>query len=239
MQKTDVTLFAGNTQIFDEISNSAIFKNKKVINGIYPLPDKTIFKPISIATSKKHFGIETDKKVFFFGAVSLSDKRKGMSVLIEAIQIVNSKLDEIKYDKDKLLFLIAGSNFHNSRNAIPLNTKEIGYIHGYSDLSKAYNASDFFICPSLEDSGPTMVLQSILCSIPVISFNIGFSRDYIINNVNGYTSQIKNSESLAESLYKAIMLGKKEYETMKSNVATTATEISKVGFVDRIANVIS
>ena len=52
------------------------------------------------------------------------------------------------------------------------------------DLVNFYNSSDFMINYTIEDAGPMMINESLACGIPVISFRIGGSKYFILNNRN-------------------------------------------------------
>ena len=88
-----------------------------------------------------------------------------------------------------------------------LDNKKISYnfyssINSEKKLIKFYQESDFFINQSIQDVGPTMVSESLACGIPVISFDIGMSKDLIKNDRNGYLIKTKFSTNLAKILKK-------------------------------------
>ena len=95
-----------------------------------------------------------------------------------------------------------------------LDNKKISYnfyssINSEKKLIKFYQESDFFINQSIQDVGPTMVSESLACGIPVISFDIGMSKDLIKNDRNGYLIKTKSSTNLAKILKKCIFINKK------------------------------
>ena len=54
--------------------------------------------------------------------------------------------------------------------------KSIGYL-SHEDLVHAYQASDIYLSPSVEDSGPMMLRQAAMTGIPTVAFNIGNALD--------------------------------------------------------------
>lgn len=239
IQRADVKLFACNEQIYSQIKSSSIFKNKEVFNGIYPVPDESVFKLKNKSNIRERLQIGKNEIVFLFGAVSLSDKRKGMSVLIEALSKFSLKLKELGYDEDLLRFLVVGSNINEIRNKVPFKLMDLGYIKDYSILADVYNAADYFICPSIEETGPTMVLQSVLCETIVISFNIGYSMELFKGKLKNLIAEETSSTSLSECLLRAIMLNNEEVESYKEELKQIKNSLNIKSVVNRINKLIS
>src|ERR1035437_371421 len=135
------TLIAATQVDYLRVKNSSLYKSMPCIK-LFEIIDEVRFKPSeSNKEMKKYFEIDENKKVVFFGATFLEEERKGMSLLVQAINL-------IKYDN--VILLIAGIA---DIGVISLDHKRVGYL-SESDLIKAYQAADLFVCPSLEDSGP-------------------------------------------------------------------------------------
>ncbi|MBC35365.1 MAG: hypothetical protein CL663_04915 [Bacteroidetes bacterium] len=222
--KTDLTLIIGNKFVAEQAAASAIFKDKKIISGIYPVPDKTIFHKKDSTSCKERFGIDPSKKVFFIGSASFKDIRKGMHELAQALLMLDQNNPEFKKD---IVLLVAGLNSNVLTSLVPLECVQIDFITNYNELAEAYNAADFYISPSLEDSGPTMVVQSILCGTPVISFNFGFSMEYIIHGESGFTSDEKTIEALCGLIKQAIEQDPEQFKKMEAKVISIAQTISQ------------
>jgi glycosyltransferase involved in cell wall biosynthesis len=234
IQKTDITLFACNTQINNEIISSSIFSGKKVINGIYPVPDSSIFKPTNKKDAKGRFGIDEDQQVIFFGAVSLADERKGMPILIEALNIFWTSLININYDVTKIILLVAGSDFGVDSIKLKFKIKYIGFVGNYNALSQAYNAADMFVCPSIEETGPTMVLQSILCKTPVVSFNVGYSNEFFAEDRSGLIAKNKTPLDLANCLLKAILMDARSKDEYLNTLNVISQKLSLTLVIEKI-----
>lgn len=234
MQNTDVSLFAANSQLADQLKKSSIFQNKKIISGIYPVPDKEIFKILSKNEARNFFDIANDEIVLFFGSVSLAEKRKGIEILNQSFNLLYEKLLKTSFDTNKILLLHAGYSPSIDNKKHSFRMKDLGFINDYNVLSKAYNVSDFFICPSIEDSGPTMILQSILCGTPTISFDIGYATDFVRHEINGFIAFEKNAEKLSESLFKAINQSSDSYDCIKKEVIKTSEKIDQYIVLNKI-----
>lgn len=108
-----------------------------------------------------------------------------------------------------------------------LDKKKISYnfyssINNEKKLINFYRNSDFFINQSIQDAGPTMVSEFLACGIPVISFDIGMSKDLIKNDFNGYLIKEKSSIALAKILRKCLFISKKKITIMRKNSRNTA-----------------
>ena len=210
-----LTLLACNSQLKEQILSSSIFKKYTVLSGFLPVPDRSIFYPRDIISSRDHFKIPLNSKVLFFGAASISDRRKGMEILTKALTILKEKL---LYENPSIFLLIAGGNSIEILEQLPFPYLNIGFISDFGELALAYSAADFHLSPSIEDSGPTMVLQSMLCHTPVVSFDIGYSKDLIYDAENGFKTQLKNEQSFSECIFRAVSLNDEEYLEMLENL---------------------
>jgi len=74
-----------------------------------------------------------------------------------------------------------------------------------------------FLCPSIEDSGPLMINESIMCGTPVVSFDMGVAPDLVHTGKTGYRATLKDSEDLARGIYKLLNLSDTEYAQMSGN----------------------
>jgi glycosyltransferase involved in cell wall biosynthesis len=177
-------------------AKQSLLTRDKPVFYIPNILDTTVFKPMDKAIAKHILNIENDKRVIAFGAVSIDSTRKGWPYLQKALEILKHN-----DDFDKVIILIFGSDYNmDVANAIPFETKFMGYLNDEYSTSLAYNASDVFIVPSLADNQPTTVQESLSCGTPVVGFNIGGIPDMIIHKENGYLAAYKNSEDIATGI---------------------------------------
>lgn len=72
-------VFAGNRQILEQMRASSLFRNQIIHEGIFPVPDKSIFKFADQTLIRKKWSFQSDSLIFFIGSVSLTEKRKGVA----------------------------------------------------------------------------------------------------------------------------------------------------------------
>lgn len=164
--------------------------------------DEDIFHPASdIQTLRAKFKIPDGKRVVFFGCSNLNEPRKGMRVLTEALNMIH---------RDDCVFIVAGKfNMPDLKHDVI----KLGYVD-ISTLSEAYQVADVFVCSSLEDSGPMMVNQSIMCGTPVVSFEIGVSLDIVHTGKTGYRAKFNDAKDLAKGINYILDMPSKKYDSM-------------------------
>lgn len=188
------TVVAPTSLLLEQVSRSSIFRNwpcEKVMLGVEP----DVFTPSSRREARLKLGLPPDSKVIFFGAQLLSQKRKGMVYLIDALNILS---EQGFFAANNAIAVCAGNGDGISElldKNVPIQS--LGFLHGDASLALAYNAADVFACPSIEDSGPMMINESIMCGTPVVAFRMGVADDLIINDETGYIAALRDSKDLA------------------------------------------
>ncbi len=182
----DLSVITFSESDFIRAKQASLFRDKHVIK-LLGFVDERIFTPGNKETARRYFDVSIHEKVLFFGASSLKEKRKGMKLLLDALTTIQT---------DGFTLLIAGDF---SVAALKGNVKNLGYLN-VDELVMAYQAADVFICPSLEDSGPMMINQSLMCGTPVVAFNVGVAQDLVITGETGYKVMEVDSSKLAEGI---------------------------------------
>lgn len=164
------------------------FRREIIHNGV----DLTIFKKIDKAFAREFLNLPVDKKIVLFGAESIHNRRKGFSLLQNAMQSLNLK--------DCFLCVFG----HLPPDTIAHDHKDLGVIQDERLLSIVYSAADVFVNPSLEEAFGQVTIESIACGTPVVSFPTGGSKDVIIDDLNGLLASDFSDESLTQALEKAL-----------------------------------
>jgi len=153
-----------------------------------------------------------EKKIIFVGSRSLKLERKGLKFFLEALQIL---ANQSHVNKDNVVVAIAGkgTKIETLINKT-FQCKHLGFLKGDKMLASAYQAADLFVCPSIEDSGPVMINEAILCGTPVVSFEMGVAPDLVHADKTGYRAALKNSEDLAKGMAYVLDLSSDEAEKM-------------------------
>jgi glycosyltransferase involved in cell wall biosynthesis len=62
---------------------------------------------------------------------------------------------------------------------------ELGPQRGDAALARAYQAADFFVSPSTNETGPMMAGEAMACGRPLIAYPIGIAPDLVEQGRNG------------------------------------------------------
>lgn len=231
LNQADITIISGSSHLHNQVKQSGLFQ-KKISKLILLGINSEIFKPAKDSSIKESLNIPEQNRVIFFGAEHEDDKRKGISYLKEAIIHLTKEND---VDLSKIVFMIAGKN----RRKLDLGISEIhlGYLESENELARAYQIADLFVCPSVEDSGPMMINQSIMCGTPVVSFDMGVAKDLVVHEKTGYKVPLYDTKAMANSIMHFLQLDDTKQQIMSANcrelgLEKTSSEVQAKFFID-------
>lgn len=124
-------------------------------NGVEP--DK--YHLLNREVCRDKLGIAHDRKVFLFSSYAIEDKRKGLSLLIEALQNLQD---------DHVTLFCLGHYL-----AIPDTTLDIhcvGLVDDKEMLSVYYSAANYFVLCSFQEGFAQTPLEAMACGTPVVAF---------------------------------------------------------------------
>lgn len=221
IQKGNLIPIAGSEQHYQQLLKSSLFKDipkYKIINSI----DPKIYKPGNKNISREKLSLPLDKKIIFFGATFHTTRRKGLKELIKALNILSISIDDNL--KSNILLVSAGKSMDFILD-IDLPYKSIGFL-SHEELVYAYQASDIYLSPSVEDSGPMMLRQAAMTGTPSVAFNIGNALDFVFNGKTGHLAELYDTNDFANGIRKILKLNKVEYEKMSQNCRQNALQIA-------------
>ena len=190
-ENLDLTIVTPSSWLGECARESSLFCNTRVEvipNGI----DLNRFKPIDKNIARDILCLPKDKKLILFGSLSaLSDKRKGFSLLKEALKKYFSK------ENKGIELIIFGSSKPRDEENLSFKTHYLGRLNDEISLALVYSAADVMIVPSMQDNLPNTVMESLACGTPVVAFNIGGIPDMIEHQKNSYLAIPFKTEDLA------------------------------------------
>lgn len=190
LKNIDISVICFSEEDFQRAGKSSLFKEKNKFKLFLPVDEK-IFHPLeSKNIGKNKLGIDENKLVVLLGASNIQDKRKGLELFYQAWK-------DIKVDK--IVLLVIGKADNECLESLGEAVRYLGTVNE-KDLITCYQAADFFVCPTIEDSGPYMINQSLMCGTPVVSFNIGVSIDFVRTGVSGYNCGCPSVFSLKKGI---------------------------------------
>ncbi|WPP52619.1 glycosyltransferase [Catalinimonas niigatensis] len=150
-----------------------------------------IFKLQNQYKAREELNLPQDKKIALFVSQRIKNYRKGFDLLREAIGVVNNITSNLHVVAIGNKQFVEDSGIHY-----------LGSIKNETEMAKAYAAADVFILPSREDNLPNVMLESLACGTPVISFPTGGMLDTIDNGINGFLCSEISVKSLVETIQK-------------------------------------
>ena len=196
------------------------FEHFKIANGV----DFNIFRPLNKQSVREILNIPPDKKVVLFVADKLVNPRKGMKILVEAIEQISSP---------DLYFIGIGKNAYIDGAKLPYFST--GILKDELSLAMHYNSADIFVIPSVEDNLPNTIIESLACGTPVIGFDVGGIAEMILEGVNGMVVAEISVQNLAQAIaqmadnipnYDRSKIASDAF--LKYNYTTLATEYVKI-----------
>jgi glycosyltransferase involved in cell wall biosynthesis len=146
--------------------------------------DTKIFKPLNKQACKEILGFPKDKKLITYITPNIDNKRKGFDFLIQVVKQfeLNSNVH----------FCCVGNTSEN------LGVQNFGHVNDEILMAQIYNATDLFLMPSLADNLPNVLIESILCGTPALSFKVGGIPEIIQHGINGILCNVSAKELIDE-----------------------------------------
>ncbi|MCH4890653.1 glycosyltransferase family 4 protein [Acidaminobacter sp. JC074] len=169
--------------------------------------------------------LQLDKEKIYIGYVGRIDYQKGWDIFLEAISL----LDKEKYG-DLIRFVVVGSGKENdffNEKVKKYNLEKV--ITKYDmlpqqQLRDVYTAIDVLCFPTMRESESLGLvgLEAMACGTPVIGTNNYGLKDYLVDNVNGFSFELGNAKSLADCIDKFLSLDSDDLYFMRENSIKTA-----------------
>jgi glycosyltransferase involved in cell wall biosynthesis len=203
LDSMQMAVVAASSHLFMQAHHSSLFKDKRIERILLGV-DGELFRPEGRDDARRSLGLPLDKTIVFFGAQSLKERRKGMSYMLATLEKLAHSHSCCLQD---VLLVTAGQELAlASLNVKSFAHVHLGFLHGEARLALAYRAADVFVCPSVEDSGPMMINESMMSGTPVVSFEMGVATDLIVPGVTGEMAKLYDTAALAEGVRRVLSL---------------------------------
>ena len=168
---------AAKSSLFSEFTGSRIFNSL----------DTTVFKPLPQENCAAVLGLPKNKKIMLSVIQSLKDRRKGFSILVEALKKVP--------DPENWVLCTVGK-LHDETSETGVEHIHLGSIQDERLMAIIYNSAHVFVHPATEDNLPNVVVEALCCGLPVAGFQIGGMPEMVIQNQNGILTSTITPEGL-------------------------------------------
>ena len=186
--------------VANHIKQSPFIKDSQV-KVIYNGVDNTVYYPMDASSIREKFDIAQDALVI--GMIGRVNAIKGQNDFIEAVEPLLEK-------NEQAVAFLAGGVFPgeewrleelDKRIASSSVVSQIHRIDYYDKTSELYNMFDIFVLPSIKpDSLPTVVLEAMACSKPVVGYNNGGIAEMVVDDKSGYLVKPNRPQELSNAI---------------------------------------
>lgn len=223
IRKYNIQIIAGSAGNIIEARSSTLYKNQDQIKAINGILNFDLINPKKRKIAKQVFDIPQDKKVVLSGASYIYDPRKGFDKLQDSLHHLNNIL--IKENK-KILYIIVGNDNHYDYNFSHIEVKKMDSVSDKLIFSLLYQAADVFASPSVQDTGPVMVIEALASGTPVVGYQLGFVETYVTDNKNGFVIPKFDTVLFAEKIF--YLLFTTDSENFKENSVNSVKDAFSV-----------
>jgi glycosyltransferase involved in cell wall biosynthesis len=196
LESKNLHIVSNSHWLESEAKKSQILSNAKSFQTIHYGLDTQLFFPRNKEACKTSLGIDICKTVILFGATSITNKRKGINILFEAL----SKL----YSKNIVLLTFGEIENQELFNDFNFPIKNIGFVNSPTLLSVIYSSADIFVFPSIYEAFGQVALEAMSCQTPVVGFQTGGIPDMIRQGETGLLAINKSADDLSKQIQWAI-----------------------------------
>lgn len=173
--------------------------------------------------ARQLLGLKSEKKALLFAAMNTEDPRKGFRELTRSLEIVKNTGPEIE-------LYIGGKASSELMEKLPLPAHRLGSLSS-EKMRLAYQASDLFVIPSLEENLPNTIMESMACGTPIAGFRTGGIPEMVDEGQNGFLANTGDIQQLAESILNTISHPKPEFLSMNA-----INKVNKTYLPELVAN---
>ena len=191
LYRTAPMTFVGCSQwLTNRAYQSRLVLGKQVLSIPNPI-DLQRFKPMERKAMRERWKLPLDKKLILFGALNVTNERKGLAYLIKALHILQP---------DHIALVVFGQVKSQVAERIPVAIHSLGYVSDEEKVATIYNAVDLFVTSSLEENLPNTIMESMACGTPCVGFRTGGIPEMIDHLSNGYVANYQDSADLARGI---------------------------------------
>jgi glycosyltransferase involved in cell wall biosynthesis len=189
MSSNQLHLVAPCRWVAEEVQHSSLLGGFPVTVIPYSV-DVEAFAPRDRAFARNALGIPQEARVLVFAALNVSERRKGFSLLVEA-------LTGLREDPNLFLLVVGG---HAAVEQIGIPCRPLGYVSSERLLSIVFSAADLCVVPTLQETGPLIVIESLACGTPVVGFPAGDMPEMVRAGDTGLLVPSGDSAALREGI---------------------------------------
>jgi len=206
---------ACNTFFEKILKESPVVSSKHKISTIKLGVDSERYSILNKTIARNICGLPLNKKIILFGCFDFNSPRKGAALLKDAIKSC------FKKDLNRNICLVTFGELNGfSFDDTELQWIHVGSISSDRKMNALYRSADLLVSPSIDDLGPTVVVEAFMNDLPIVAFNIGVAQDIVIDNINGNLVDCFDVVEFGKMIKKNILLQVASFRDNKNLIKT-------------------
>lgn len=145
----------------------------------FPIPlDLAVLRPADMRTARQSLGLPAEGRIVLVRALDPGLTYKGFGLFLDALRLLDDQGVSLHVALVGARGFLPGGFRH-------VTFTELGPQRGDAALARAYQAADFFVSPSTNETGPMMAGEAMACGRPLIAYPIGIAPDLVEQGRNG------------------------------------------------------
>jgi glycosyltransferase involved in cell wall biosynthesis len=179
--------------------------------------DLETLRPRDKRDCREALGLPQDRFIVMSSAASLSDERKGLSHLAEAMRLL--RLPDA---------MVASVGWFKPGQEPPIpGMRALGYMKDPVRLAMLYSAADIFVGASLEEAFGQVYIEAAACGTPAVGYPVGGVPEAIADGVTGRLAAEVSPEALADVIDELYRNGARRLEMGRSGRIHVENEWSR------------
>ncbi len=195
-----------------EAANSPMCAGHRVVRIPNGIPLDT-FHPGLRQESRAKLGFNDSTFYLLAGAAALSNELKGFGLVVAAAQ-------QLAAQHPGQFELITFGRGTPDLPGVP--HRHMGYLRDDAELARLYAASDAYVLPTLVDNLPNMLIESIACGTPCVTFDVGGCPDVVRNGQTGLVVTDRRSQALVHAIETIMQMVPGAYHTLRHRCRAVA-----------------
>lgn len=177
-KELDAVVLAPSGWSARQAKESAILRDLEL--RTFPIPlDLAALRPTADpAAARRELGLPAEGRIALVRALDPALTYKGFGLFLEALRQLDAQ-------GVALHVAVIGDRGFVPAGFRHVGVTELGPQRGDAALARAYQAADFFVSPSTNETGPMMAGEAMACGRPLIAYPIGIAPDLIEPGRNG------------------------------------------------------
>jgi glycosyltransferase involved in cell wall biosynthesis len=191
----------------------------------FPIPlDLATLRPSDAAAARRTLGLPAEGRIALVRALDPGLTFKGFGLFLEALRQLDAQGVALHVAVIGDRGFVPGGFRH-------VGITELGPQRGDAALARAYQAADFFVSPSTNETGPMMAGEAMACGRPLIAYPIGIAPDLIEQGRNGtLVEPVGDVAALAATLRTYAEMPAAELAARQQAAADSAGRIFSAGY---------